>query len=139
MNQIASRSLVSTALLAACMTFATATAEAQDAPPRLDSTYPNYQPPYPDAAQVNGEQGIVVLDVQVSPSGRVRNVKVNQSSGFGDLDNAAIEGVLRWRYIPAVEGGSSATQWTKVTIAYKLPTATIVPPNGATPPPAPPR
>ena len=42
-------------------------AQAQDTVgPQLDAAYHNYQPPYPDTAQINGEQGNVVLDVQVN-------------------------------------------------------------------------
>lgn len=103
------------------------TVAAPDAPLHLDHHFPNYQPNYPDAAQVNGEQGDVVLDVQITAGGKVRNIKVDQSSGFADLDNAAIAGVLRWRFVP---GGTSA-EWTKVTITYRLPTVIIVPPKPA--------
>jgi protein TonB len=103
-------------------------AQAQDTVgPQLDAAYHNYQPPYPDTAQINGEQGNVVLDVQVNSNGRVRNVKIAQSSGFGDLDNAAIEGVLSWRYRPAVVDGDTVTSWTKVTIAFRLPTQPVPP------------
>ena len=101
------------------------TVSSPDAPLHLDHAYPNYQPAYPDAAQVNGEQGNVVLNVEITSSGKVRNIKVDQSSGFEDLDNAAIAGVLRWRFIPSPYG----SDWTKVTIAYRLPTAVIVPPK----------
>jgi len=103
------------------------TVNGPDEPLHIDHTYPNYQPTYPDAAQVNGEQGNVVLDVQVATSGKVRNVKVDQSSGFDDLDNAAIAGVMRWRFIPSPYG----TDWTTVTIVYRLPTAVIIPPKGS--------
>ena len=80
------------------------TVTAPEAPLHLDHAYPNYQPAYPDAAQVNGEQGNVVLNVEITSSGKVRNIKVDQSSGFEDLDNAAIAGVLRWRFIPSPYG-----------------------------------
>jgi TonB family protein len=109
-----------------CATIA-ANAEEPDASMHLDRAYPNYQPTYPDAAQVNGEQGNVVLNVQITSGGKVRNIKVDQSSGFEDLDNAAIAGVMRWRFIPQ----DDSTEWTKVTIAYRLPTAIIVPPKAA--------
>ena len=92
---------------------------AQDAPPRLDPAFQNYQPAYPDAAQVNGEQGDVALGVEVGANGRVRTVRVLRSSGFDDLDNAAIEGVMAWRYIPAVRDGEKRTEWTKVVIAFR--------------------
>lgn len=101
-------------------------AQAADALARkLDPAFSNYQPPYPDTAQVNGEQGDVVLKLRVSENGRVRNVEVEKSSGFEDLDNAAIGGVLRWRYLPSARWSS----WEHVTIAYRLPTAIIVPPK----------
>jgi TonB family protein len=92
-------------------------AAAQDAR-HLDPRYPNYQPPYPDTAQVNGEQGSVVLKLKVSEGGRVRGVQVMRSSGFPDLDNAAIEGVMGWHYLPA----DSTSELDNVTIAYRLPT-----------------
>jgi len=97
-----------------------------DASRHLDPHYPNYQPAYPDTAQVNGEQGDVVLKVRVNEDGRVRNVEVEKSSGFDDLDNAAVGGVLRWRYLPSDDSSQE-----HVTIAYRLPTAIIVPPRAA--------
>ncbi|HTW35046.1 MAG TPA: energy transducer TonB [Rhizomicrobium sp.] len=100
-------------------------AAAAQSGPRLDPAYPNYQPAYPDAAQVNGEQGDVVLNVKISSSGRVRGVQVVQSSGFSDLDNAAVAGVMAWRYLPS--DGSSELDGLK--IAYRLPTAIMVPPK----------
>ena len=123
--------LTSAAFLGALMCVAGASALAQDAAPRLDTTYPNRQPPYPDAAQVNGEQGNVVLSVNVNSSGRVRGVKLVQSSGFDDLDNAAIEGVLNWRYIPATVGGDTVSSWAQVTITFQLPKAVVMPPKAA--------
>ena len=101
-------------------------AHAASTPPRtLDPAFHNYQPPYPDVAQVNGEQGDVVLKVRVNEDGRVRNIEIEKSSGFADLDNAAIGGVLSWRYLPSARWSS----WEHVTIAYRLPTAIIVPPK----------
>ncbi len=97
-----------------------ATAAAQDAQRRLDPAYPNYQPAYPDAAQNNGEQGDVVLKVKVSDSGHVRAVAVVRSSGFADLDNAAVAGVMGWRYLPA----DSTSILDNVRIAYRLPVKT---------------
>lgn len=124
------------ASLAACGLAAsllgTSAALAADSGPRVDPSFPHYQPPYPDTAQVNGEQGNVVLDVEVSASGKVRNIRVDQSSGFADLDNAAIEGVLGWHFLPAVADGDTETAWTKVTIVYKLPTALPVPAKSGT-------
>jgi TonB family protein len=112
---------------------------ADDHPPKIDTSYPHPPPPYPETAQLSGEQGSVVLRVKVGSEGRVRNVKIAKTSGFDDLDNAAVEGVLRWRFTPAVENGDTKTEWTDITVAYQLPPLTQdVPaqPQSASTPPA---
>ena len=105
----------------------TAAQAADTAPRKLDPAFPNYQPAYPDVAQVNGEQGDVILKVRVNEDGHVRNMIIEKSSGFTDLDNAAVGGVMRWRYLPSERWSS----WEHVTISYRLPTAIIVPPKAA--------
>jgi TonB family protein len=100
-------------------------AVADTAPRALDHAYPNYQPPYPSSAQANGEQGDVTLNVRVNQDGHVRNIKLEKSSGFDDLDNAAIEGVLSWHYMPTARWSS----WEHVTIAFRLPGGIIAPPK----------
>jgi TonB family protein len=102
--------------------------DAQIKAAHLDSAFQNYQPRYPDAAQANGEQGNVVLDVYVGDDGNVRKIRINQSSGFDDLDNAAIAGVLSWRFVPANYYGDVVSDWTTVTIVYQLPRAVVLPP-----------
>ncbi len=92
-----------------------------DSPPKIDHSYPTPQPDYPDSAQLNGEQGDVMLDVFVNSSGRPRKFRVHQSSGFADLDNAAAEAVANWRFIPAIQGGDTASDWTTVKIHFELP------------------
>lgn len=109
-------------LLMAGATFSAAAAD--DAQRRLDPAFPNYQPAYPDSAQVNGEQGNVVLKLSVTDNGRVRGVQVVRSSGFEDLDNSAVAGVLSWRYLPA----DSPSTLDNITIAYRLPTAAAATP-----------
>jgi TonB family protein len=97
--------------------------DANYTPPHVDGAYPHYQPPYPDSAQLNGEQGIVAVDVQVSSSGAIRRVRLNTSSGFNDLDNAAIEGVMGWHFVPAIRNGSTETDWVTEKVVFQLPTA----------------
>jgi TonB family protein len=93
-----------------------------EATPHMDEAFPHVQPPYPDNAQTNGEQGTVLVDVLVRPSGKAAKIKVAQSSGFEDLDNAAVEGVLNWHFIPAIRDGDPVSEWTTVKIVYQLPT-----------------
>ena len=65
----------------------------------------------------------MLVDVYVHPNGRASKVKVSRSSGFEDLDNAAVEGVLNWRYLPAIRDGETVSDWTTVKIVFQLPQA----------------
>jgi protein TonB len=66
----------------------------------------NPAPVYPEAARQAGQQGIVNLDVVVTPVGTVKEVKVARTSGFASLDRAAVEAVLRWKFS---DGNSNCT------------------------------
>ncbi|HEY1612507.1 MAG TPA: energy transducer TonB [Rhizomicrobium sp.] len=100
-------------------------------PARVDMSQPHLQPPYPDGAQQDGEQGAVVMDVYVRSDGRPSKARVDRSSGFPDLDTAAVQGVLNWRFIPASENGETVSDWTKIQIVFQLP-APPPPPAGST-------
>jgi protein TonB len=94
-----------------------------DSPPHVDHSYPSPQPSYPDAAQLNGEQGDVLVDVFVGTSGKPRKLRINKSSGYSDLDAAAVETVANWRFIPAMQNGDTASAWTTVKLQFRLPQA----------------
>jgi len=105
-------------------------AGAADTPARVDMTKPHLQD-YPDSAQVNGEEGAVLVSVYVRPSGRAGKIRIDRSSGFNDLDTAALESVANWRFVPATHGGDRISDWMAVNVVYRLPR----PPEPATPPP----
>ena len=94
--------------------------------PHVDLTQPHTQV-YPESAQASGEQGTVLVQVYVGPNGRVAKYNVAQSSGFGDLDNAALESVLNWRFVPAMRDGDPVSDWTVVKVVYELPQAPAQP------------
>jgi protein TonB len=96
-------------------------ARAADTPAHVDSTQPNAQPIYPDSSRAAGEQGTVLIDVLVRSSGRASQFRVAQSSGYGDLDAAALQTVLNWRYVPATRDGDTVSDWTTVKVVYQLP------------------
>jgi TonB family protein len=102
-----------------------------DSPARVDRTAPTPAPVYPDSAQVAGEQGDVLLDVYVTAGGHPRKFRVNQSSGFPDLDNAAAETVANWQFVPAIKGGDTVSSWTTVKIHFELPHAAQATPAAA--------
>lgn len=55
-------------------------------------------PAYPRAAARRGEQGTTQVILHVTQSGRVDQVKVEQSSGSALLDAAAVEAFRKWRF-----------------------------------------
>jgi len=66
------------------------------------------------------ETGTVMLKVQVSPSGQAESVAVNRSSGYARLDQAAINAVKRWRFIPAKQDNQPIAAWVLVPLVFKL-------------------
>jgi TonB family protein len=95
---------------------------AADVPPRVDTSKPT-NVVYPESAQRAGEEGAVIVRVYVSSSGRPMKADIAQSSGFDDLDDAALETALNWHYVPALRDGDTASDWATVQVVYKLPTA----------------
>jgi len=90
-------------------------------PAHVDSSQPNEKPVYPDSARAAGEQGTILIDVLVHASGRPGQFRVAQSSGYGDLDAAAVQTVLNWKYVPATRDGDPVSDWATVKVVYELP------------------
>jgi TonB family protein len=80
----------------------------------------NPKPIYPPAAIKEGNEGTVLLLVEVLPNGRVGEIEVAKSSGYEMLDQSALTTVKRWLFIPAKKGGSPFTCWVKIPIVFKL-------------------
>jgi protein TonB len=81
----------------------------------------NPKPSYPMLARRRGEQGIVRLRVHVRADGSVAEVTVAQSSGFSQLDDAALKTVRdSWRFIPARLDGVPVESWVEVPIHFVL-------------------
>ena len=74
-------------------------------PAKPDAVFHNRPPVYPQEAALNGEHGIVVVLVHVSPEGTAAGVDLLRSSGYVLLDGAARDAVMRWRFLPAVKDG----------------------------------
>lgn len=65
----------------------------------------NPKPEMPYLSKVKGETGRVGLRVKVGIHGEPLSVRIEQSSGFSRLDNAAYQTVLeKWRFVPAKMG-----------------------------------
>jgi periplasmic protein TonB len=86
--------------------------------PTIRATH-RVQPNYSSASASAGEQGYVVLGVLVDEHGAVSNVEVVQSSGYRDLDEAALRAIRQWMF--AVEGKMprASPTWTKIAFGFR--------------------
>ncbi|MBK8318714.1 MAG: energy transducer TonB [Betaproteobacteria bacterium] len=62
-------------------------------------------PAYPAQSRRLGETGVVVLRVELGESGNVALARVDRSSGYPRLDEAALAAVRTWRCTPATRNG----------------------------------
>lgn len=77
-------------------------------------------PAYPDVSRRNGEEGVVVLEVEVLPDGAVGSVRVVSSPGFDRLTRAAVNAVRRARFTPATRGRRPVASIVKVPFRFVL-------------------
>lgn len=72
----------------------------------LSVACPQRMPPrYPPASRRLGEEGVVVLRVEIDETGAVAHASVQMSSGHPRLDEAALSAVRHWRCTPAERNG----------------------------------
>ncbi|MHB1246564.1 MAG: energy transducer TonB [Sulfuriferula sp.] len=91
------------------------------APPRFSVAYlHNPPPPYPLMARRNGYQGTVVVRAEVSVGGDCLQAQVEKSSGYAVLDQAALEAVKQWRFLPARRGNQTVAAWVEVPVTFRL-------------------
>ncbi|MCU0764116.1 MAG: energy transducer TonB [Hydrogenophaga sp.] len=89
--------------------------------PRSDAAHlSNPAPVYPAVSRRLGEQGRVLFDVYILPDGTVGEIKLKRSSGFARLDEAALEAVRQWRYVPAKRGDQPIPYWYVQPIDFAM-------------------
>lgn len=87
---------------------------------RIDPNYlhrPN--PIYPALSKRRQEQGKVLLRVSLDHQGAVTAIGIEQSSGYERLDQAALEAVSKWRFLPAKRGTETIPWTVHVPIEFK--------------------
>ena len=77
-------------------------------------------PQYPQEARTNGWEGTVRVKVLINESGAVQDIRLANSSSYGSLDQAALDGVSRWRFKPAYHDGSPIIAWVTVPVIFEL-------------------
>jgi periplasmic protein TonB len=80
----------------------------------------NRAPAYPRLARERGEQGRVLLRVNVSADGSPIEVAVVQTSGHPSLDSAALTAIREWRFVPAMQAGRPVPAEADVPVRFRL-------------------
>jgi periplasmic protein TonB len=89
--------------------------------PSSNAAYLNNPPPaYPPLSRRLGEQGRVVVRAYIDIDGTAARAEIRSSSGFERLDQAALQTVMRWRYVPGKRGGQPEGMWFNIPISFVL-------------------
>jgi TonB family protein len=67
------------------------------------------------------EEGVTGLAFTVTADGHVENPTVKTSSGYPDLDEAALKCVARWTYRAAIQEGQAVAVPWEANIQWKIP------------------
>jgi TonB family protein len=77
------------------------------------------EPEYSEEARKAKYQGTVLLYIEVDPSGKATNIKVQRSLGLG-LDEKAIEAVKQWKFKPGYKDGKPVTVAATIEVNFRL-------------------
>lgn len=75
---------------------------------------------FPRDAALSRSEGIVFLRVLPDAHGNVARVEIDQSSGHPELDQAASQGVMSWRFVVRRIDGKALEEWRTVPIEFRI-------------------
>lgn len=78
------------------------------------------KPQYPVDAARNGETGTVTLALLVGADGKVTSSRVQHSSGYRDLDKAAVNALSLCKFKPAMNNGTPESGWAQLAYVWTL-------------------
>jgi protein TonB len=78
------------------------------------------KPEYPTAAARNGETGTVTLALLVGADGKVTGSRIQHSSGYRDLDKAAVNALSLCKFKPAMNNGTPEAGWAQLAYVWTL-------------------
>jgi protein TonB len=78
------------------------------------------KPEYPKSSLRNEETGTSTISFLISADGSVKDSKITRSSGFRDLDKAAVAALSKCRFKPATENGQAVETWSPVAYVWNL-------------------
>ncbi|NKF23962.1 energy transducer TonB [Solimonas marina] len=76
-------------------------------------------PEYPPISQRLGEEGSVVLQLKVGVDGRVTDSKIQSSSGYPRLDEAARKALSLCQFQPAIVDGQKVPAWGALKYTFR--------------------
>lgn len=77
-------------------------------------------PVYPRESRLRGEQGTVVLDLDVDAAGVVTAVRVVDASAYPRLAAAAVHAAKKGRFAPATRGGTPVPCTVRIPFIFRL-------------------
>ena len=96
----------------------TVPASARVLPPRI---LRQTEPAYPETLRQQRIEGRVAVRMLVLEDGSVGDANVVSSSGYGEMDEAALDAVRQWQFVPArQEGGGAVRCRTTLSVSFRL-------------------
>jgi periplasmic protein TonB len=89
-------------------------------PTRAAKHLNNPPPPYPAISRRMGESGRVLIYARIEANGTASQARIKTSSGYERLDQAALQAVLRWRFIPGKRAGVPEAMWYDIPLDFVL-------------------
>lgn len=80
----------------------------------------NCKADYPKTSLMNEEQGAVAMAFLVGADGQVIDSKVEKTSGYKNLDKAAVKALSACKFKPGTKDGALAQTWAKVEYVWSL-------------------
>lgn len=77
-------------------------------------------PRFPPRAQRDGVTGVVVVQLHITVSGVVDDVRVVEADPAGVFDEAALDAVRRWTFTPATSDGAPVASWLRQTVRFRM-------------------
>ncbi len=119
---------MSNAIIASLLLAVAACAYAEETTPAKEKSTPATvdvrkcgKPAYPTESARNEEEGTVVLRFLISAEGDVLKSMIDRSSGYRDLDKAALEFLANCKqYKPATVDGKNVESWIRIAYQWKL-------------------
>jgi TonB family protein len=106
--------------------------------PRLPPTHPagqditynsHYPPHFPAEAVKAGHYGTVTLLIYVGAKGELGEIRVEQSSGYPELDASAIDAARQWKFLPEAKDGVPQPSWVRTPVNFGRPVPAPSSPN----------